>query len=41
MPLSPYYLEVISTGGMACIIAMMMYREGFLKVLFESISKGS
>ena len=27
-------------GRMACIIAVMMYRGGFLKVLFESFSKG-
>ena len=25
---------------MACVIAMIMYREGFLKVIFESFSKG-
>ena len=37
MPLPPYYLS----GRMACVIAVMMYRGGFLKVLFESFSKGS
>ena len=25
---------------MACVIAVMMYRRGFLKVHFESFSKG-
>ena len=40
MPLPPYYLEVMLTGRMACVIAMMMYRGGFFKVLFESFSKG-
>ena len=41
MPLPPpYYLEVLLSGRMACVIAVMMYREGFLKVLFESFSKG-
>ena len=28
--LPSYYLEVILTGRMACIIAVMMYRRGFL-----------
>ena len=40
MPLPAYYLEVMLPGGMACVNAMMMYRGGFLKVLFESFSKG-
>ena len=40
MPLPPYYLEVMLSGRMACVIAMMIYRGGFLKVLFESFSKG-
>ena len=40
MPLPPYYLEVMLSGRMACVIAVMMYRGGFLKVLFESFSKG-
>ena len=40
MPLLPYHLEVMLTGKMVCVIAMMMYRGGFLKVLFESFSKG-
>ena len=39
MALSPYYLEVILTGRMACVNAMM-YRRGFLKMLFESFFKG-
>ena len=41
MPLPPYYLEVVLSGRMACAIAMMIYREGFLQVLFESFSKGA
>ena len=36
----PYYLEVILMGGMACVVALMMYRGGILKMLFESFSKG-
>ena len=39
-PLPPYYLEVILSGGMACVISVMMYRGGLLKVFFESFSKG-
>ena len=39
MPLPPYYLKVILTSRMACIIAMMMYGRGFIQVLFESLSK--
>ena len=38
MPLLPiYYWEVML---MACVIAMIIYRGGLLKVLFESSSKG-
>ena len=40
MPLPPYYLKVILTNRMACVVAMMMYRGGILQVLFESFSKG-
>ena len=40
MPLPPYYLEVMLSGRMACVIAVMMYRVGFLKMLIESFSKG-
>ena len=40
MPLPPYYLEVMLSGRRACTIDVMMYRGGFLKVLFESFSKG-
>ena len=40
MPLPPYYLEVILSGRMACVVAVMMYRRGFLQMLFESFSKG-
>ena len=40
MPLPPYYLQVILSGRMAYVISMMMYRGGFLKMLFESCSKG-
>ena len=38
-PLPPYYLEVILTGRMACVVAMIMYRVGILKMLFESFNK--
>ena len=41
MPLPPYYLKVMLSGRMACVIVGMMYWGGFLKVLFESFSKGS
>ena len=40
MPLPPYYLEVMLSSRMACAIAVMIYRGQFLKVLFESFSKG-
>ena len=40
MPLPPYYLKVILTSRMVCIVAMMMYRGEVLEVLFESFSKG-
>ena len=40
MPLPTYYLKVILTSRMACIVIMMMYRGGILQVLFESFSKG-
>ena len=40
MVLPPYYLEVILSGGVACIVIMAMYRGGFLWVFFESFSKG-
>ena len=40
MPLPPYYLKVILTSRMACIVAMMMYGEGVIQVLFESFSEG-
>ena len=40
MPLPPYYLEVMLSGRMAYVVAVIMYRGGFLKVLFESFSKG-
>ena len=35
----PYYLKVILTSRMACIVAMMMYGRGVLQVLFESFTK--
>ena len=41
MPILPYYLEVMLSGRLACVIAVMMYRGGVLKVLFEPFSKGS
>ena len=40
MVLPPYYLEVILSGGMACIVSMVVYRGRFLQVFFESFSKG-
>ena len=40
MVLPPYYLEISLSGGVACVDAMVMYRGGFFKVLFESFSKG-
>ena len=40
MPLLPYYLEVIISGRMVCVVAVMMYRGRFLQMLFESFSKG-
>ena len=36
----PYYLKVILTSRMVGIVAVMMYREEILQVLFESFSKG-
>ena len=39
MVLSPYYLEVLLSGGVACVDAMVMYWGGFLKVFFEYFSK--
>ena len=39
MPLPPYFLKVILTSRMGCIVAMMMYMGGVLQVLFESFSK--
>ena len=40
MPLSPYYLEVILTGRVACVITVMMYRGRIFYVPFESFLKG-
>ena len=40
MVLPPYYLEVILSGGVVCVITVVIYRGGFLKVFFESFSKG-
>ena len=40
MPLPPYYLKVILTSRMACIVTTMMYRGRILQGLFESFSKG-
>ena len=39
--LHPYYLEVFLSGGVVCIVVMVMDRGGFLKVFFESFSKGA
>ena len=35
MPLPPYYLEVMLSGRLACVITVMIYRA-----LLESFSKG-
>ena len=40
MVLPPYYLEIVLCGGMSCIVTVVMYRGGILKVFFESFSKG-
>ena len=40
MVLPSCYLEIILSDGTACGDAMVMYGGGFLKVLFESSSKG-
>ena len=37
---SPHYLEIILSGSVPCVVAMVMYRGGFLQVFFESFSKG-
>ena len=40
MPLPPYYLEVIVTGGVACMVTVLMNGWGVLQVLFISFTKG-
>ena len=40
MPLSPYYLEVIMTGGVARMVPVLMNGQGVLQVLFVSFTKG-
>ena len=40
MPLPPYYLEVIITGGVACIVIVLMNGCGVLQVLFVSFTQG-
>ena len=40
MPLPPYYLEVIMTGGVACMATVLMNVWGVLQVLFVSFTKG-
>ena len=39
MPLLPYYLKVILTSGVVCMVAMIMNGGGVLQVLFEPFSK--
>ena len=39
MSLLPYYLNVLLTGRLACVVAMMMFGGGILQVLFKSVSK--
>ena len=40
MSLIPYYLEVIMTGGVACMVTVLMNGWGVLQVLFVSFTKG-
>ena len=40
MPLPPYYLKVIMTGRMVCMVTVLMNVWGVLQVLFVSFSKG-
>ena len=40
MLLPTYSVDILLTGRMTCVIVMMIYRGGFLKVLFESFPKG-
>ena len=40
MILPPYYLEVVLCGSVACIVTVVLYREGFIEVFFESFFKG-
>ena len=40
MPLPPYYLEVVMTGGVACMVTVLMNGRGIHQVLFVSFTKG-
>ena len=40
MPQPPYYLEAIMTGGVACMVTVLMNGCGVLQVLFISFTKG-
>ena len=40
MPLPPNHMEVLLGGGVTCVAAIIVYREGILQVLLESFSKG-
>ena len=40
MVLPPYYLDIILCGGVVIVATVVVYRGGFLWVLFESFSKG-
>ena len=40
MHLPPYYLEVIMTGRVACMVTVLMNGLGILQVLFVSFTKG-
>ena len=40
MVLHPNYLEIILSGGVACVDAMIVCRGKFPYMLFESFSKG-
>ena len=40
MPLPPYYLEVVMTGGVACMVTVLVNGVRVLQVLFVSFTKG-
>ena len=40
MPLPAFYVEDIKTGGVACMVTVLMNGGGVLQVLFVSFTKG-